>query len=218
MTTKNPAEFFKGKTIEELAAIECGGRVLIPESLRSVSAKGEVTEHKVLLRLPTPGECAKARVDAVMLVADRNPKQMGRNPEAWTIDRAKSVVGADVFEDMDTYAIVARSLFEPVIKGDKPQQAYMLGVLYDGFGKKTVFDIWDRMNVYDALFNPRFDECTEDQFWGGVEAIAKVRNLLPLAVISGSAQTNFMVRMASELSNFRKLNSSSHSPETSTSD
>lgn len=218
MTKKNPAEFFQGKTIEDLAAIECGGRVLIPDALRQVNAKGEVVEHKVLVRVPTPGERARARIDAVQLVAERNPKQMGRDPEKWTIDKAKSVVGAEVFDDMDTYAIVARSLFEPQVKDGKPQQAYLLGVLYDGFGQRSVFDMWDRINLYVDMFDPRLDTVDEGLFWGGVEAIAKAQNLSPLAVIGGSAQSTFIVRMASELSNFRKASSILRSSETSTSD
>lgn len=216
MTKKNPAEFFQGKTVEDLAAIECGGRVLIPDALRTVNAKGEVVEHKVLVRVPTPGERSRARADAVAHVGKEYADRMGRDREKWTVERAKAVVGPEVFDDLDTYAIVARSLFEPTLNDGKPQQAYMLQVLYDGFSQRTVFDMWDRINLYADMFDPRIDTMDEGMLWGAVEAIAKVQNLSPLAVIAGSEQPNFIVRMAVELSNYRKRSSILLSPETST--
>jgi hypothetical protein len=212
----DPSQFFQDKSIEDLKAIEHGGRVLIPDAFRVKNAQGVIVEKPTLVRVPSEGERGRARIDAVILVGERFPKIMGTDPKMWTIERAKAVVGAEVFDDIDTYAIVARSTFEPKIT-DKPVQYMLLTVLYDSYTKNTVFDIWDRINMYADMFNPRLEDPTEEQFWGAVESIARVRSLLPLAVIAGSAQSNFIMRMASELSKSRTPKSTSTSPETSTS-
>lgn len=210
--------WFAGKTLEELNAIEVAGRVLIPDALNKIGPKGEPISVPVLVRVPSEGERARGRMEAIKLVAERYLKQMGRDPEKHTVERARIVIGAEVFEDLDTYAIVAQSLFEPRVDAGKPTPAFLLSVLYDSYPKSSIFDIYDRIEFYAKLFNPRMDNLSDEQFWGCVEAIARVRNLSPLVGISGSEQTGCITRMAVELSNSRKLKFSLPSTEISTPD
>lgn len=204
--------WFRGKTIEELKAIEHGGRVLIPEALRSIGPKGDEKLTPVMARIPTEHERALARVDAVAHVARLNGQAMGARGQ-WTVERAREVIGAEVFENIDTCAILARSLLEP----EPPHgQAYLLEVLIGSFPPAVLFAAYERLDFYARLFNPTFEAITEEQLWAAVSAIARVKNIGPLAGMRGSLQTAFIVRMAEELSSSRTRSSSSPSTETST--
>lgn len=204
--------WFKGKSIEELAAIEAGGRVLIPDAIRTIDAKGKERLTPVMARVPTEQERALARIDAIAHVARLNGQAMGARGE-WTVERARQVVGAEVFENLDTIAIVARCLLEP----EPPHgQAYLLEVLVGSFPLAALFAMYERLDFYARLFSPMVEALDEEQFWGVVGAIAAKRNLGPLAAMRGELQSAFITRMAEELSSCRPPSSSSPSTATST--
>jgi hypothetical protein len=209
-------DWFAGKTLEELDAIEIGGALYFPEKLRSRGAKGEIKETPVLARVPSKQDRATARIEAIAHVRSM---VKGKQP-VLTVKDAEEAVGAEVFEDIDTYAIVSRSLFEPQAKNEdgKPTRFMLLDVLLGSYLPATVFDIFDRLDFYAKLLDPRVEDITEDEMWGAIEAIAKRRNLSPLAVMRGSLQTAFVVSMAVTLWSSRPQLSSSLSTATSTQD
>lgn len=210
--TKLP-EWFAGKSFEELNAIEQGGSLYFPESLRTRGPKGELREQPVLARVPSKQDRAVARIEAISHV-----RAMRKGMNVATVKDCEEAIGAEVFEDIDTYAIVARSLFEPTARNEdgSPVRFMTLDVLLGSHLPTTVFDIFDRLDFYQKLLDPRIDELDEDEFWAAVEAIAKRRNLSPLVVMRGSLQSAFVLRAVEILSTFRTPRSSSSSTETST--
>ena len=204
--------WFAGKSIEELGAIEAGGRVVIPDAIRTIGPKGEERLTRIMARVPTEHERAVARIDAITHVARLHGQAMGSRSE-WTVDRARQVVGAEVFENLDTVAIVARCLLEP----EPPHGPFMLlEVLVGSFPLSAIFDMYERLDFYARLFSPTIEALDEGQFWGIVAAIATKRNLGPLAGLRGSLQSAFITRMGEELWSCRAPSSSSPCSETST--
>src|SRR5262249_54320906 len=100
-----------------------------------------------------------------------------------------------------------------------PHAQHMLAHdLVGAYDTRSLLDVWDRVNFYDQLIDPRPDELDDATFEKLVHAMRKAGNLRPLAGIAGSAQDSFVLRMAVELSSFLTARSSAPSPETSTSD
>lgn len=205
--------WLRGKSIEELEAFEHGERVLIPEALRRRGPKGEEILVPVALRVPTEHERAQARIDAIRFVQELRKKAGGPQPPIETVEQAQAAVGADVFENFDTFAILARALREPKAPHGP---AYTLDVLVGSFQPSALFDLYFRLDFYSRLYNPRIEELDDESFWAAVSEVARVRNLGPLAVIAGSAQNAFILRSIVELSNCRTRLSSSPSSETLT--
>lgn len=204
--------WFAGKSIEELNAIEASGRVLIPDAIRTIGAKGQEKLTPVMTRVPTEHERSLARMDAVAHVARLSGQVMGAR-QNWTVERAKEAVGVEVFENIDSVAIVARCLLET----EPPHGQFMLlEVLIGSFPISTLFEMYERLDFYARLFSPLVEAIDEEQFWGAVAAIAGKRNLGPLAVMLGSLQSAFITRMAAELWSSRQQSSFSPSTETST--
>jgi hypothetical protein len=191
--------WLEGKTVAELEAIEHEGRVLIPEAMRFVGANGKERLDRYYMRIPTEGERGMARLKAVRLVAEHmgpDAKRAMGAGDTWTIAKAQAVIGADVFENFDTTCIVAASLRE----WDAPHgPAFLPEILITTYLPATIFDAFERLDFYSKLYNPRLAELTDDDFWKAVAGIAKTKNLGPLAVMRGDAQTSFVVRMAETL-------------------
>lgn len=207
-------DWFAGKTLEELDAIEIGRRVMIPEALRRRGAKGDIIEEPVLAQVPTEQERALARVDAIRHVAEL--RKWRDDPINWTVDRCRDQIGPEVFENIDTHAIVARSLFDRTLVEGKPVQYMMLDVLISSWPPSSIADIYDRLDFYSVLYNPRAGELSEEKFWQCVANIAKVRNISPLGGMRGDLQNAFVARAMSELWRLRMLSLSSGSTEIST--
>lgn len=200
--------WLRGKTLADLDAIEHGGRVLIPENIRRRGPRGDEVLVPVMVQVPTEQERALARIDAIKHVAD-----MRKGMRIETVEAAQAAIGNDVFENLDTFAILARCVLEPKAPHGR---AYMLDILIGTFPPSSLFDLYLRVDFYARLYNPRIEDMDEAMFWPAVLEIARVRNLGPLAAIGGGAQNAFITRMAVELSSSRMLKSSSPSSATST--
>lgn len=210
--------WFAGKSIEELGAIEVAGRVHIPDALVKIGPKGEEQREPVMLRLPTDLERALAQRDALHLVGKLHRKAMGP-PEDWTVQRAKNVIGDDLWENFDTLAILAVSTREA--KPDESgayQQAWLLELLMEAYPTRVLFALYERLDFYAKLYDPRLEVLDEAQFWTAVEAIARKRTLSPLVVMGGALERGFIVSMAEALWSSRAPSSSSPSTATSTRD
>src|SRR5678815_103206 len=118
-------------------------------------------------------------------------------------------------DSIDTHAIVARCLFDRKLSDDgKPVRYMTLDILLASWPPSSVFDIFDRLDFYAVLYNPRTGELTEDEFWLCVGAVSRVRNISPLGGMRGDLQNAFIVRSVSELWSYRTRSLSSASTET----
>lgn len=204
--------WFAGKTIDDLRAIEHGGRVLIPEALVTLDPRGVERREEILVRVPNDMERAQARVDAIALVR-RLARDGSPDAKVLTVDDARAAVGADVFENIDTAALLVRAIHE----AKEPHgRAYLLDIFLTSWPASTWMALYDRLDFYARLYAPRFASLTEAEFWGMTREIARVRNLSPFAVIDGYAQNEYVVRLAEVAWSSRTPRSPSASPETST--
>lgn len=215
--TINPQDlpsWFEGKTIADLNAVELGGVVYIPDQLRRVNAKGEIETEDVMVKVPSEQDRAQARVDAIYHVGEL--RKWPTPKHTWTVEQCQQAIGAEVFENLDTAAIVARSLYERKQIDGKYPPAYMLAILISSWPPASWFDMFERLNVYSNLFNPRVADIDEDTLWRVMAQIARVQNVSPFGVMRGDLQSAFIVRMASECLRLRRSSSLSSSGETST--
>jgi hypothetical protein len=214
-TTKNDdldiPSWFDGKTIAELNAIEFQNRILIPEAFHTFGPKGEARQTKVLVELPSEAARGRARVAAI---AQAREMRKGSNMQILTVEDAQRAVGGDVFENLDTCAIVAECCREL----EPPHgQMFLLFMLLETFKPLgVILQLFERLDFYARLWNPYLGELEDGRVWAAAAAISKVRNLSPLAVMRGGAQTACIVRMAELLSSSRRSSSLSPSTEIST--
>lgn len=213
--TTNPdtsiRSWFAGKTHAELKAIDFQNRILIPDAIHTRGPAGEERAHRVLVEVPTEDMRGLARVDAIHHVRDHLRK---KKIKVDTVEEARSAVGGEVFENLDTAAIVDRCCreLEPPY-----QQMFLLDTLVESFRPFSVLlQLYERIDLYAEMWNPNVGELSEAEFWGTVEAIARSQNLSPLGVMRGELHRVFFTRMGVELSRARKRSSSSTSSETST--
>ena len=215
-TTRRPplslAEWLAGKSFEDLHAIEHAGTLLFPDALHTRGPDGGERLVPVTVRVPSKTDRALARIDAIQHVREIARKT---GADVRTVEQAQAAIGHEVFDDIDTYAIVARATREP----EAPFGQFMLlPLLMESYTPATVFDIYDRITFYAQLLDPRLPELTDADFWDAVAAVGRRRNTSPLVVMSGGAQSSFVVRMAETLSAYRLQQPSSPSSATSTPD
>ena len=192
--------WIEGAAFEEMQALEFEGRLYFPETLKRRNAKGQLVEVAIMLRVPRQEERAKARVDARKWC-----EKLGLDPE-------KNPDHADSF---DTLCLCARAIRDV----EPPHAQHMMAHdLVGAYDTKVLLDVWDRLNFYDRLIDPRPEELDDATFEKLVHAVRKAGNLRPLAAIAGSAQDSFVLRMARDLSSSLTDRSSAPSRETSISD
>ncbi len=221
MTAPNPrslSAWFAGRTAGELLAVEQhNGLHLFPEALRRRGTDGLEAREDVLVCVPTKAICAEARLDAIIHV-QRMARDRKLKLTVETMEQAQSVVGVALFDDFDTYAIVSRCTFEPKLGKDGPQRFALMDLLLANYPQPSIFDLFDRLQFYLDLVDPRVPELSEEEFWASIAAVARCRNISPLSVMRGALQAGLVVRAATELVQLRlAATSSSSSPSTETS-
>ena len=207
---KPVAEWLKGKTAEDLDVLEFGGRVYFPETIhrlkrKAKDGKGAVFEPvPVAVCVPRAPEKALARRDALKLAAD------------WKIDRKED---ADLFEMIDRFALLAHAIRTP---NEPHGQAFPLAWLVstregEGFDERSLDALYERLRAYEDIVDPRItDPMTEEEVMQAAFAISRVRNLTPLAVMSGRGLDSCVIGMATILCKYQTLLLSSPSTENST--
>ncbi len=203
MPTNKTVEWLKGRTIEEMQAIEAGGRILFPDTVKRARKDGTFDEILICVRVPRPSEKQQARADAVRIF-----KKQG-------LDRAQD---EDLFEELDTLAILARAMRDRAPPHDQfqPVEFLLSGDEKNGFDLGSLYEVWERLKVYQSMIDPRLDVVTEDDVVAAVLAIDMVQNLSPLVVMAGGAMDTFVVRMASLTASLLTGNGSSKPTVTST--
>ena len=177
----------RGKTWEELDVIETGGpgggRVLFRDTIRKRRATAEGwTDVPVMLQVPRKDERRAARLEARRLAADLH------------VDPDKDPA---LFEDLDNICILARAIRDP-----KPNPSGVHDQHCDPLDLERTYDppsleaIWERLEAYSALLDPRVTLDTPEKVWGAIAAINHSGSLLPLAAIAGREQPSFLLFMA----------------------
>jgi hypothetical protein len=194
-------EWLEGKTVEDLALIEHGGRMLFPDKIRRVKADGKFEDVKVLVRVPRTVELMDARRDARKFCKDRNidPKE-----------------DADLFEQLDQMAVLARALRDPNSPQDQfqPLEFLLSNEPGKGFDTESLVDVWRRLEIYRKMIDPAVTKVSEDDVVRAAFAVARVQNLSPLVGIAGQELDSSIITMASMLASCLTQLQSSPSGET----
>lgn len=185
-------EWLEGKTIEELAAIEHGGRTLFPDKIRRVKADGTYEDVDVYVRVPRSVEVMQARQDAREFFRKRklDPKEDN-----------------DLFEQLDTMSVLARSIRDKAPPHDQfqPLEFLLSNDPGKGFDTESLMDVWTRLEVYRKMIDPRVTVVSEDDALRAAYAIDRVSNISPLAGIAGHELDSCIFTMASLLVKYRTL-------------
>jgi hypothetical protein len=190
-------QWLSGKSPAEFAAIEQDGRAMYPESLLRRNPKsGNLDEVKVMLRVPTTIEQMRSRMNALDWL--HRLAKLDKRP---TKEEAEAIWGAEYFDNLDTVFLLELCILDVAPMGDGTHPQYMTAEFLDKMHPRSALHaIFERLNFYQAIEDPRVHTLTEDQFAQTVAAIARHRNLSPLVVIDGRAHGSFVVSMADRLS------------------
>lgn len=175
-------EWLQGKTVEDLEVVEQAGRLLFPEVLRRRTPKG-YEEEKVRLRVPRPLEITQARVEAIAMASK------------YKIDREKD---SDLFEEYETICRLSKAIRE---YAEPHGQAYTAEQLLSGYDSVCLQDLWQRVDVYQKMIDPRITDVDADDVINAARGIAHTMSLSPLAAIAGSELDSCIITMACMLVN-----------------
>jgi len=170
------------KNWAELQAQEHADYLLFPEELLQRQKDGTFKRHAVMLRVPREYEMRRARIQARGWA-----KEEGLDPD----------LDPDLFDNMDTMCTLAMAIrntsapFEPYEPDPK-----RLERVYD---RPSLDALWGKLEAYRTVLDPRPDNLSEEETLAVIGAVAKARNIVPLAALGGQSQTSLIVTMASRL-------------------
>ena len=179
----------EGEPIAELGGATWGelevkqhvnGALMFPAALRRRDATGKIVEKKVRVRVPTPGEHLKARVEAIAWFA----RLAG-------LDRERD---KEIFEELEQLVILARAIrdYEP------PHAQIFEGPELAEWDEAALKDIRARVNLFKEALEPEDSELSEEQFWRTLVAVGRTASFDPLVDIAGRGLLSFIVRTAKE--------------------
>ncbi len=174
------------KDWEELEAIEQdGGRLLFPFSLQRKTHKGW-EDIPVMLKVPREPDTRKAR-----LRAREWAKKEKLDPD----------LDPEFFSNMDTMCLLADCI-RNVKAPHEPWEPFpeKLEELYD---RPSLDAAYAQIDALKTVIDPRPHNISEEEMWGIIAAVAKARNIVPLAAFAGESQNNCVVTMAQLLMSSR---------------
>lgn len=219
------------KTPEQIASLVASdGRLLWPDWLKIRIEGGQVKEIPCWLRVPDPLEKMQAIVQTNMQVAKMNNVDAKKLPITRT--EAILLVGEDAYNEMHSAILMAYCILEKRTVGDEkaPRTEYLPRFLpstvVKGVGMLTLYDLYDRLQLYAGLEDVRINELTPEIMNGIIFQVARCMSSAPLRDCSGALSDLIVVGMAQEILTLRKQvealrarsDSSSESPSTSTED
>lgn len=176
-------ETILGKTWEELAAVEWHDEMLFPEELKRRKSDGTFERVPIMLKVLREPDVRKARLAARAIA-----KAEGLNPE----------LDPELFDNLDAICVLhfairsATPPYEPLAISPQELERY-----YD---RPSLDAAYAKIDAYRHVLDPRPDvELTAEQTAGIIAAVAKARNIVPLAALAGRSQNNFVVSMAVQL-------------------
>lgn len=193
------------KTWDELEAVEHGDYMLFPEKLWKRRKDGKFHVTPVMVRVPRKDEMRLARA-----LAHRIAKEDGIDPK----------IDAVQFDDLENVCVMAYAVRSPTFpyeflfaaSKDDPDPR----MLERKFDEGSLVQLWSKLATYKEMLNPRPGSVTREEYLALVAAIAERRDIRPLRVIDGSAQSSFIITTACLLHGLMMRLSSSPSFETST--
>lgn len=194
----DPPNAFTGKTLAEIDAFELGGRLTVPAAFTRKGAGGEMISVPIRLAEARMVDRGKAKIEAIAYVGTLVKHAVRTVPDA------EAAVGADVFDQLDTAAIVSQCCLDP--KPPHGRHQTLLGML-ETYGVREVMAMYRRLDALTAICSGDEFEPTGDNFWPMVETIARVKHLGPLAAMPGDGQRSFITRMAEEALSSRQRSS-----------
>lgn len=173
---------------EELEAIEFNTRLIFPDALHVRKRDGSFEQVKVAFRVPRGPELREARQEARQLAAEDG------------IDEHKD---RELFADLDTTCILWRAIRNTTA----PYEPFESDVaaLEKRFDRDVLKLAWAKLEGYRRVVDPRPAAITKEQVLAVVDAIAKRRDISPLHVFDGPAQSACVVFMASLLTRLGTL-------------
>lgn len=187
------------KTWDELEVLEHAGYLLFRDVLQRRRTDGTFEKIPIRLRVARDNELRDARKEARVIC-----EQDGLDPK----------LDPDLFDNVDTVCILARCIrndtapHEPMVPDPRD-----LEKLYD---RASLKHLWARVEVYGELVNPRPEKISEADMFLMVAAIARERNIGPLAVFGSRAQNSYIISTAVLLQSLVDSKSSSESSDSST--
>lgn len=206
------AQWFEGKSLEQIDVLEHEGRALYPETIKRRNPKTRALEVvPVRLRIPNTREKVAARKLALRWAQ----KQLGdMAPKPLDVEGVQKLLGANYWSHIDNVCLLSLCTFEPAA----PHAQFGLPDYLDSFPPASLYELFDRLNYWADQEDPRINESvlTPEAVLVVAKAIAKGGHIGPLHAIDGAAQSTFVRIMAELLTNSPTRKSSSPSPETST--
>jgi hypothetical protein len=204
--------WFGGKSPEDLAFVEAGGRTYYPDTIkrRRASKPDDLDETPVFFRVPSAIETARARVVAMRLVA----KVVGVEKFA-TLREAQDAIGPALFDDFENAAILSESLFVKDSQTSDPRQWMLLESMLEIVPRASISEAWEKLNFYLEAEDPRVAALDVDTMIALATTIA-AKGASPLAAMAGPVRNACVRFMAARLVSCPTCSSSSPSAETST--
>lgn len=188
-----------GKNWGELEILEHYGYLLFPETLYKRSKSGEFEKQPIVLRVPRQHELREARVEARRIAKDD-----GLDP---SLDK-------DLIDDIETVCILSKAI-RNCTPPHEPWEPDPRG-LEKRYDRGSLIQLWAKLDALHQVVDPAPHKIGEEEMFALIAAIAKERNILPLAVYGPAAQASFVIFMASLLQSSLESRSSSESSEHST--
>lgn len=172
------------KSWDELEALEFDGELLFPSEV--IRKKGSGWEHiPVLLKVPRENTRRAARMRARAWAAEE-----GLDPE----------LDPDFFDNMDTMCLLSECI-RNVKAPHEPWEPFP-ETLEKKYDRASLDAVWALIDAYSTVVDPRPNSVTEEQMLAVIGAVAKARNIVPLAAFAGESQNNCVVTMAQKLQSF----------------
>lgn len=169
------------KSWEELEAIELDGQLLFPFNLQRRTLKGW-EDIPILLKVPRESDTRKAR-----LKAREWAKAEKLDPE----------LDPELFSNMDSLCLLSECM-RSTTPPHEPFDPFpdKLEKMYD---RPSLDAAWATLDALKMVIDPRPHELSEEEMLGVIAAVAKARNIVPLAAFAGESQNSCVVFMAQRL-------------------
>lgn len=193
MTTA--AEWFAGKSLEDIERIELGQRIIYPDKVRRMDPTDakKTIDVDVYLRVPSVAESAIARCEALAWVREISSKDIERE------DQAIALLGVSAWNEIDLYCAASQAV---LTREEHPRRWMLPQFFLEIVPRGTVYDLWRRVAFLSQTEDFGTHTMSAQEADEVVRTIKKRRNLSPLVGMSEGTQRDFIVSMADRLSSF----------------
>ena len=183
----------------ELEALEHSGYILFPDQLYRRCKNGTFEGVPIAIRAPREHERREARV-----MARSRAQKEGLDPDR----------DADLIGELETVEILWRAIRSP----SPPHEPLTVDAaeLERSYDRPALMQAYAKLDAVYRIIDPAPQSLTDNEMLALVAALAKERNLLPLAVCAPGARDSFTLTMAVRLQSLLASRSSSAPSERST--